>query len=224
MWDHEEKATLRELFSALLNLVHLASKALQKYLTETQTVSTTLKGDLPMNYQLNTQDTVVVTLSDTNDATGAVVTIDPGSITAVSSDPSDTVTVNADGTVTLTAGPNLATGKTVTVNATTGGVASKPWVGTYDVIAATAAGTTLSGTFGTEVGPGGTTAPPSSTTTPNQFPQGQLPGPAGGTAPVNIPLPNGSTIVAGTPLPAGTHFNAATGELINTASNTLHVG
>ena len=106
MWDHDEKATLRELFSALTNLVHLASKALQKYLTETTSnPTTTLKGDLPMNYQLNTADTVVVTITDTVDATGLATTIDPGSLTATLSDTTDSVSVSGS-TVTLTGGTN----------------------------------------------------------------------------------------------------------------------
>jgi hypothetical protein len=203
MWDHDEKATLRELFSALTNLVHLASKALQKYLTETTSnPTTTLKGDLPMNYQLNTADTVVVTITDTVDATGLATTIDPGSLTATLSDTTDSVSVSGN-TVTVTGGPTLATGKTLTVKATVNGVASTPWAGTYDVVAAVVSptSTTLSGTFAGE-----TTAPPSSSAT----------------LPVPVTLANGTVLPAGSPLPAGTTYSAISNELVNADGTAYH--
>lgn len=110
------------------------------------------------DFQLNAGDSVVVTVTDTDDVTGAVVVPDAGSTTVVSSNSSDTVTANADGTFTLTAGASDvgSVGNTVTANATVGGVASNPGVGTYDVIAVTPPPpdtTTLSVAFGTETPP-----------------------------------------------------------------------
>lgn len=63
MWDHEEKSTLRELLHACIELVHDLTKAVRKYLAETPS-GTTLKGSLMANYQLNTGDSVVVTITD----------------------------------------------------------------------------------------------------------------------------------------------------------------
>ena len=211
MLDHEEKTTLRELLRALVTLVHDLTKAVRKYLAETTSDhATSIQGDLPMNYQLNTLDSVVVTLTDTEDATGAAVTIDPGSVTTSLSDTGDNYVVNPDGTLTITGGTTLGTSKTITVNAKVGGVASTPWVGTYDVVAATPPvnATTLSGTFGTESGP-----------TQSNVASGAQPA----TAPAGILLASGRTIQAGTPLPAGTTYNAATNELVN-ADGTAYLG
>jgi hypothetical protein len=205
MWDHDEKATLRELLHACIELVHDLTKALKKYLAETPPASTTLKGNLMANYQLNTGDSVVVAFTDSDNVTGAAVVIDPGSVTAVLSDTTDSVVIDPSGTfATITAGTSLAVGKTVTVNATVGGIASGPsggWVGAYDVVAAvvTPDATTLVGTFGTESAP---TLPGTVASSP-------------ATAPVSILLASGRTIQAGTPLPAGTKYVAATNELVN---------
>ena len=116
------------------------------------------------NYQLNTGGSVVVTVTDTDDVTGATVTPDAGSVSFSLSNSTDSFVTNADGTFTVTAGTALGTANTVTVNATVGGVASKAGVGTYDVVAAGGGGgttnpTTLSVSFGTKTGPTGTTAP-----------------------------------------------------------------
>ena len=157
------------------------------------------------NYQLNAGDSVVVTVTDTDDVTGLPVTPDAGSVTAVLSSTTDTISAHADGTYTITAGPVTDTGNTVTVNATAGGVASKAGVGTYDVVPAVVpATTTLSVSFGTESAPG--TTPVGST----------------GTLPVSVTLPDGAVLPAGAPLPAGTHFVAETGELLD-ANNNAYV-
>jgi len=119
----------------------------------------TIKGTKMANYQLNAGDSVVDTISDTDNVTGAAVAVDAGSVTAVLSSTTDTVVVDPSGTfATITAGTTVGVGNTVTVNATVGGVASAPFVGTYDVVAAVVVpdATTLSGTFGTESGPTGT--------------------------------------------------------------------
>jgi hypothetical protein len=207
MWDHEERTTLRELFRALLNLVEDLQKALKKYLAQAENPpppvhATTLKGDLPMNYQLNTLDSVSIAITDTVDATGLAAVIDPGSLSAGLSDTTDSVSVSGS-TVTLTGGTNLATSKTVTVSGTVGGVASTPWVGTYDVVAAVVepTTTTLSGTFA------GETAPPSGTAT----------------LPVPVTLANGTVLPAGSPLPAGTTYSATSNELVN-ADGTAYQG
>jgi hypothetical protein len=107
------------------------------------------------NYQLNAGDSVVVTLTDTDDVTGLAVPTDAGSVTVVLSNISDSVVVDPSGTfLTITGGP-LNNGNTVTVNAKVNGVASKPFVGTYDVVASApvTSSTTLTGTFGVETGP-----------------------------------------------------------------------
>jgi hypothetical protein len=152
MRDHDEKELVKELRA----IVRLGVKALTKYLEE-KPPGTTLKGDLSMNDQLNTLDSVVVNLTDTDNVTGAAVVIDPGSVTVVLSDPTDSVVIDPSGAfITITAGANLAVGKTATVNATVGGVASGPVGGlvlTYDVIAAAPDATTLSGVFASETAP-----------------------------------------------------------------------
>ena len=117
-----------------------------------QRAPTKLEGDLMADQPLTVGNSIPVTITDTDVVTGAVVTIDPGSLTATLSDTTDTAVVNADDTITLTAGTSVATDKTITVNATVGGIASEPWVGAYDVVAAPDA-TALSGTFGTETAP-----------------------------------------------------------------------
>lgn len=93
------------------------------------------------NYQLNEGDSVVITLTITDDQTGATVTADPGSVTAVTTESSDTVVVDPSGTfVTLTAGSTASTGQLLTVNATVGGAAVGPTGGavfTYDVVVVT---------------------------------------------------------------------------------------
>lgn len=114
------------------------------------------------NYQLNAGDSVVVSIADTDNVTGAAVVTDAGSVTAVLSNYSDTVVVDPSGLfATVTAGTTTGTGNTVTVNAKVNGVASASVVGTYDVVAATTPSdaTTLSVSFGTETGPTGTSAP-----------------------------------------------------------------
>jgi hypothetical protein len=140
----------------LEELIHLSIKALKKYLSESPTVPTTLKGNLMADYQLTTGDSVTITFVDTDDVTGAVVTPDAGSLTVVSSNSGDTVTLATDGSLSavLTAGTTTGTGYTVTANATVNGVDSTPWVGTYDVVAGVAPdATTLTGTFGLEAAP-----------------------------------------------------------------------
>jgi hypothetical protein len=138
-------------------LITLGIKALKKYLAQKPPAHpTTLKGSIMANYQLTEGDSVVITLTDTDDVTGEAVIIDPGSVTAELSDLSDSVVVDPSGTfLTLTAGSVDGLGNTVTVNATVGGVSSVPWTGTYDVVAnvVTPDSTTLSGTFGTEEAP-----------------------------------------------------------------------
>ena len=79
------------------------------------------------DYQLNQGDTVVVTITDTDDVTGDVVTPDAGSV-SVSLSPnasSSTVVLDPSGTfATITAGPNESVGDAILVDATVNGVAS----------------------------------------------------------------------------------------------------
>jgi hypothetical protein len=206
--DHEERVTLRELLHAVLDLIRDLRNALKKYLAHT-----TLQGDLMANYQLTTDDSVVITLTDTDDVTGDVVTPDTGSVVATLSDTTDTAVVDPSGSfVTLTGSGSVATGKTITVAATVGGVASTPFVGTYDVVDAvdtTADPTTLTGLFGIESAP--STTGSSSTSS------------SSATLPTDVDLGNGTVLPAGSPLPAGTSINA-TRELVNTADNTIYTG
>jgi hypothetical protein len=163
MLDRKEKLALRE----ALELVPLIRKALKKFLGETSstTLNLTTEGPEMANYQLNALDSVVVTVTDTDDVTGLAVTPDAGSVTAVLSSASDTIALDPTGTfATITAGSVLGTGNTVTVNATYGGVASTPVVGTYDVVADVTPtdATSLSVAFGTEtapIGPAAASAP-----------------------------------------------------------------
>ena len=140
--------------------MELASLALTKYLDEdvSTSLSLTIEG-APMapNYPLNANDSVVVTIVDTDDVTGLAVVPDTGSVSAVLSSTTDTIAPNADGTYTLTAGATVGVGNTVTINATVGGVASTPVVVTYDVVPAVAPAdaTSLSAIFGTESAPTG---------------------------------------------------------------------
>jgi hypothetical protein len=206
--DHEERVTLRELLHAVLDLIRDLRNALKKYLAHT-----TLQGDLMANYQLTTDDSVVITLTDTDDVTGDVVTPDTGSVVATLSDTTDTAVVDPSGSfVTLTGSGSVATGKTITVAATVGGVASTPFVGTYDVVDAvvtTPDPTTLTGLFGIESAP--STTGSSSTSS------------SSATLPTDVDLGNGTVLPAGSPLPAGTSINA-TRELVNTADNTIYTG
>ena len=121
------------------------------------TLSITIQGEPMANFQLNAGDSVVVTVSDTDNVTGAVVTPDSGSVTAVLSSSADAISANSDGTYTITAPSTdvASVGNTVTVNATVNGVASTPGVGTYDVVPAVtpADATTLAVSFGTESPP-----------------------------------------------------------------------
>jgi hypothetical protein len=204
--DHEERVTLRELLHAVLDLIRDLRNALKKYLAHT-----TLQGDLMANYQLTTDDSVVITLTDTDDVTGDVVTPDTGSVVATLSDTTDTAVVDPSGSfVTLTGSGSVATGKTITVDATVGGVASTPFVGTYDVVDAVFPNlTTLTGLFGIESAP--STTGSSSTSS------------SSATLPTDVDLGNGTVLPAGSPLPAGTSINA-TRELVNTADNTIYTG
>ena len=156
MLDHEEKATFRDLLRALLELTHDLIKALKKYLAETPSSATTIRGDLMANYQLNTGDSVVVSLTYADSVTGAVVTPDASSVTAVLSASTDTVVVDpSQSFATITGGTTVGVGNTVTVNGTVNGVASTAWIGTYDDVAAVVApdATAITGTFGTESAP-----------------------------------------------------------------------
>jgi hypothetical protein len=206
--DHEERVTLRELLHAVLDLIRDLRNALKKYLAHT-----TLQGDLMANYQLTTDDSVVITLTDTDDVTGDVVTPDTGSVVATLSDTTDTAVVDPSGSfVTLTGSGSVATGKTITVAADVRGVASTPFVGTYDVVDTvdtTADPTTLTGLFGIESAP--STTGSSSTSS------------SSATLPTDVDLGNGTVLPAGSPLPAGTSINA-TRELVNTADNTIYTG
>jgi hypothetical protein len=126
--------------------------------TPATTLHLTTKGIIMANYQLNAGDSVVITITDTDDVTGSPVTPDAGSVTAVLSSSTDTIVVDPSGTfATITAGETLGTNNTVTVNATVGGVASTPAVGNYDVVADVVPdATSLGVTFGTESAPSGT--------------------------------------------------------------------
>lgn len=149
----------RELFHELLEL---GVKTLKKYLAEGSATRLTLSIEgIKMtssnpDYQLTLGDNVVVTITATDDVTGAAVTPDPGSVTASLSNPADSVVVDPSGTfLTINAGSTPLTGNTVTVNATVNGIASAPAVGVYDDVAAAVPpdATSLSLSFGTESAP-----------------------------------------------------------------------
>ena len=156
-----------ELVAKFSHLVDLAIARLESSGTPTTVLSLTTKEGLMANYPLNTGDSVIVTVTDTDTVTGLAASIDAGSLKAVLSSTTDTVVENADGTLTVTAGATLGTGNTLTVEATVNGVASKSAVGTYDVVAAVAPvnPTALSLSFGTETAPAAATPPPLVTTT-----------------------------------------------------------
>lgn len=138
----------------LTRLVDLIIGRLESSETSATILHLTIKGTEMANYQLNAGDSVVVTVTDTDAVTGAVVKPDAFPSVVLSS-ATDSVVANTDGTYTITAGTTLGTGNTLTVNATVGGVASTPAVGTYDVVPAVvgADATTLVVTFGTETAP-----------------------------------------------------------------------
>jgi hypothetical protein len=146
-------------------LVSLGIKALREYIAEHEgsTLTLSTKEGIMANYQLNAGDSVVVTITDTDDVTGVAVTPDAGSVSAVLSSTTDTVVVDPSGSfLTLTAGSTASVGNTLNVNATVGGVASLTAVGTYDVVAVVtppADATTLSLSFGTETAPAAAATP-----------------------------------------------------------------
>jgi hypothetical protein len=107
------------------------------------------------NYPLAAGDSVVVTITDTDDVTLAAVTPDAGSVVAVLSNPNDSVVVDPSGTfATITAGDTVGAGNTITVSATVNGFASTDVVGFYDVVADVVNdATSLSLSFGTETAP-----------------------------------------------------------------------
>jgi hypothetical protein len=160
MRHHEDDDRLwEELAHKLIRVIELIIARLES--ESATTLHLTIKGTEMANYPLNAGDTVVVTLTDTDNVTGAVVVPDAGSVTVVLSSSTDTITANADGTYTITAGTSTGSGNTVTANGTVGGVASAAGVGTYDVVPAVVSSdaTTIAVTFGTESGPTATTTP-----------------------------------------------------------------
>ena len=149
MRHHDGEEVWEKVGHALLRLLDLVLDRL-----EATSLSLTTKEGPMANFPLNAGDSVVVTISDTDDVTGAAVTPDAGSVTAELSNTEDSVVVDPSGAfLTLTAGATASTGNTVTVSATVNGLASTPGVGTYDVIAVTPDTTTVSLTFGTETPP-----------------------------------------------------------------------
>ena len=150
MRHHEDDDRLwEELAHKVIHWLDLIIARLESESTTSLTIS--IQGEPMADFQLNAGDSVVVTVTDTDNVTGAAVTPDAGSVTAVLSSTTDTIVDNTDGTFTITAGATAGLGNTVTVNATVGGVASASAVGTYDVVANVAPdATTLAVTFGTE--------------------------------------------------------------------------
>jgi hypothetical protein len=151
---HEDDDRLwEELAHKVIRVLELIIARLESESTTSLTIS--IQGEPMADFQLNAGDSVVVTVTDTDNVTGAAVTPDAGSVTAVLSSATDTVVVDPSGAfATITAGATTGTGNTVTVNATVGGVASASAVGTYDVVANVAPdATTLAVTFGTESAP-----------------------------------------------------------------------
>lgn len=152
--DEAREVVWDQLILRITRLVELVIARLESSEAST-TLHLTIKGQDMANYQLNAGDSVVVTVTDTDNVTGAVVVADAGSVSAVLTSTTDILTANADGTFSITAGATKGTGNTVTVSATVGGAASTAAVGTYDVVGPTAGNaTTLSVAFGTETGPG----------------------------------------------------------------------
>ena len=159
--EREEEELFEKLMRKLIRLADLFIARLESSPQDPTTLTLTIEGIEMANYQLNAGDSVVVTLTDTDNVTGAVVVPDAGSVTAVLSSSTDSIVANADGTYTITAGSVASTDNTVTANATVGGVASTAGVGTYDVVPAvvTPDATTLNVTFGTETAPAAPAAP-----------------------------------------------------------------
>lgn len=151
---------------ALRRLIRLLDLIIAKLEHESATtLKLTIEGEPMANFQLNALDSVVVTITDTDDVTGDAVTPDSGSVTAVLSNPNDFVVVDPTGAfLTITAAGATSTGNTVTVNATVNGVPSGPEggaVGTYDVVADVVPppdSNTITLTFGDEVAPSGVAA------------------------------------------------------------------
>ena len=154
-WYDDDPAEWTRLSKKLIHLVDIIITRLEESETPTTYITLSTKEGIMANYQLNANDSVVVTITDTDSVTGLPVSVDPGSVTAVLSSATDSVVSNTDGTYTIVSGTTLGTGNTLTVNATVGGVSSAPAVGTYDVVADVVSGnpTTLSVTFGTETAP-----------------------------------------------------------------------
>ena len=152
MRHHDDEDVWEYLAHELVHLVRLIIARLE----HTSLFLTTKEGPMA-NFPLNAGDSVVVTITDTDDVTGAAVTPDAGSVTAVLSNTGDSVVVDPSGAfATLTAGAAASTDNTLTVNATVNGNASTPGVGTYDVVVVTPPppdATTVSLTFGTETPP-----------------------------------------------------------------------
>lgn len=121
----------------------------------------TTKEGIMADYQLDAGDSVVVTITDTDEVTGEAVVPDEGSVAAELSSDTDSFVLDPSGSfLTLTAGATPGTGNSLTVTATVGGVASSPAVGTYDVVSNVAPPnpTALSLTFGVESAPAGDVA------------------------------------------------------------------
>ena len=156
MRHHDGEEVWEKVGHALLRLLDLVLDRL-----EATSLSLTTKEGPMANFPLNAGDSVVVTISDTDDVTGAAVTPDAGSVTAELSNTEDSVVVDPSGAfATLTAGATASTDNTLTVNATVNGNASKPGVGTYDVVVVTPPdATTVTLTFGTETAPTSVAAP-----------------------------------------------------------------
>ena len=147
-----------ECFEKIFLILNRIIARLESSETPTSFASLTIQGEPMADFQLNAGDSVVVTLTVTDDVTGDVVTPDAGSVLASLSSATDSVVDNGDGTFTLTAGQSLGTGNTLTVTGTVNGVAFGPVggaVGTYDVDADVVTPDSTTGvlTFGTESAP-----------------------------------------------------------------------
>lgn len=156
MRDHDEDEDLWErLAQKLIRLLDLVIARLEIDLSHS-TLTLTIEGAPMADYQLNQGDTVVVTIVDTDDVTGDVVTPDAGSVSVQLSPNASSSTVVLDESetfATITAGPTASVGDAINVSATFDGVDSTPAVGTFDVVAAVVPppdATTLSVSFGTE--------------------------------------------------------------------------
>jgi hypothetical protein len=157
VFNREERDFFGRIFEEIIKLEELLIRLLEALAPKNPTtLYLAIEGLYMANFQLNAGDSVVITIIDTDDVTGLVVTPDAGSVTALLSSSTDTIVVDPSGSfAVLTAKTTGSTGNTVTVGAAVNGVPSADAVGTYDVVVpiVTPDATSLSLTFGADTPP-----------------------------------------------------------------------